>query len=76
MAARTSRAPVRVGLRPTPATVTRASFTIAAAIRGKAADEMSPGTTTGAADNGPGVSVVVRPRLSMRAPNWRNITSE
>src|SRR5262249_17430518 len=40
----TSMAPVRVGLRPTPSTLTWPSSASAAATRKNAADEMSPGT--------------------------------
>ena len=68
--------PVRVGLTPTRATVTRASPTIAAATSRKAADEMSPGTCTIVPCRGPGVSVTVRPSVTTRTPNRRSIRSE
>ena len=44
IASRTSSAPVRVGLTPTPRTVTAPSGAAAPATRKNAADEMSPGT--------------------------------
>ena len=60
----------------TPATVTRASRTMAPATRRNAADEMSPGTCTSVPRSGPGWSVTRRSPRSIRAPNARSMTSE
>lgn len=76
IAASASTMPVRVGLRPTPRTVTVASRTTRPATTRNAADEMSPGTVTAVARSGPGTSRIVRPSLSTWAPNCRSMRSE